>query len=77
MEKDFQIGQIVRFTGKFLRSAGMLAGAPINGRVESFSEGLGFPLVLWNDRDEAVPVNPANLELCPYAKALNRFMRMK
>lgn len=70
---DFKKGDIVRHTGTFLRSIGMFAGGPINGRVERVgTEGFtqGWPYVLWNDRgldDEPKPVNPANLEHDPTA----------
>ena len=65
MMNEFLVGQIVRFTRNFLRSTGMQIGAPIDGRIEGFDKGLNFPLVLWNNSEEAVPVNPANIELCP------------
>jgi hypothetical protein len=64
----FKIGDIVRHTGKFLRSIGMYTGAPINGRIVGFSKigGMIFPLVEWSDdMDNPRPVHPNNLELDP------------
>lgn len=69
---DFVEGDIVRYTGKFLRSTGMLAGAPINGKVVKVKSGGGFasgwPYVEWSDRDwgaEPMLVNPINIEFDP------------
>jgi hypothetical protein len=69
--KEFKVGDIVRYTGKFLRNIGMQAGAPINGKVVGFIKmggGKQFPKVLWSDRDEPVGVAPANIEHDPKFK---------
>ena len=63
MKTKFKHGDIVRYTGKFLRNTGQAVGVPINGKVVSAS--VAFTYVLWCDRSDRVAVNPANLELDP------------
>lgn len=70
-DKGFEVGDIVRYTGKFLRNIGMRTGAPINGKIVGFvkmGEGRMFPKVLWSDRDEPIGVAPDNIEYDPKFK---------
>jgi len=73
---EFKQGDIVRHTGKFLRSIGMYAGAPINGQVVGFKKMAGrpWPVVEWSDEDWGTKmINPANIELDPrYARQKGR-----
>jgi len=69
---QFKIGDIVRYTGKFLKSVGMYVGGPINGQVKEMagspgSHFSGWPKIQWNDAEEGdlMMVNPVNLELDP------------
>jgi len=65
---DFQEGDIVRHTGKFLRNTGMGVGAPINGKVVKVNTSgftSGWPVVEWSDGGGPSPVNPVNLEFDP------------
>jgi len=69
--KEFKKGDIVRYTGKFLRNIGMQAGGPINGKVVGFVKmggGKMWPKVLWSDRDEPHAVAPLNIEHDPRFK---------
>ena len=66
----YQRGDVVRYTANFLRSSGQIAGTPLNGYVDGFSElttgkGEPYPEVRWSDRDETVPVHPGNIEPDP------------
>jgi hypothetical protein len=68
----FHVGDIVCYTGTFLRNTGMTVGGPINGIVrrierERGSPFDGWPYVQWSDDDEKEGrlVNPANIELDP------------
>lgn len=77
----FEKGDIVRFTRKFLRSTGIHT-PPINGRVEGFSsltteKGEPFPVVLWSDAEETVPVHPGNLELDPRTRHATKGSRRR
>ena len=58
---DLRPGDIVRHSTKFMRSIGMYAGAPLNGRVEGPGELRGTVSVLWCDRSEAQLIQAANL----------------
>lgn len=63
---DFQVGDIVRYTGKHLRQTGQQRGAPINGKVKDLSG--SFVKVQWSDRREDTLVSPAAIEHDPRYK---------
>lgn len=65
LAKTFQKGDIVRYTGKWLRNVGLHTG-PKNGEVQGTSG--SFVSVLWSDASEPVFVHPANIELDPRHK---------
>ena len=56
----------------------MQVGAPINGKVERIHKSgymKGWPYVKWSDdptKDEPKMINPANIELDPRSKAINK-----
>lgn len=66
--KNFQIGDIVRYTGDFLRNTGQYTGTPKNGKVVDLVK-MGsrmFPRVEWSDPDWGITtVAPMNLEYDP------------
>jgi hypothetical protein len=75
-KKSFQVGDIVRHTGKWLRSVGLQRGAPINGKVVGFTKmgtGRMFPVVQWSDapEGETTPVAPDNIEHDPRHRRKN------
>ena len=59
-----KVGQLVRYTGEFLRSIGVYTGAPENGIIVEMHSPK-FARVWWCDMDagESMLVNVANLEL--------------
>ena len=64
---EAQVGDIVRYTGKFLRNIGMQVGGPVNGRVVSIKAGGfmdGWPRIEWSDGGDMM-VNPINVEFDP------------
>ena len=61
-ENPFEVGDIVKYRGNFLRSVGWHTNVPKDGRVVGIEEGLNFPIVEWND-GHTTPVNPVNLQL--------------
>ena len=70
MKREFEVGDVVRYTSVFCRNIGMVTGVPIDGKVLGHSTEIGkefggFPVVQWHDREEAdaMPVHPGNLEL--------------
>lgn len=73
-KKRFEVGDIVRHTAKFRRSIGMYAGGPLNGIVVDHEQigDIEYPRVQWSDREYAVPVHPANIELDPRARRRNK-----
>ena len=69
MKAKFAVGDIVRHTGKFLRSVGWYTEVPINGRIISVQP-LGtivLYLVEWSDGSETKIIEP-NIETCPRAQ---------
>jgi hypothetical protein len=56
----FQVGDLVKYTTKFLRSTGQYKGVPIDGVV--VGQGPLGPYVVWSDRDVPIHVNEANLQ---------------
>jgi len=76
-DKSFVPDEIVRYTGAFLRSVGMVAGAPINGRVISVEYRQNAPdrvRVQWNDMEDgdSMTVLATNLEHDPRARRAAR-----
>jgi hypothetical protein len=67
-------GELVRYTGGFLKSVGMHFDGPINGMVTSTSG--KFARVRWNDREEDVTVGAFNLEQCPKDKEITDSFRI-
>ncbi len=71
----FQIGDIVRHAGAFLRSTGWYTSVPINGEVTALeplgAEGAGQQLltVAWSDGTTGKIV-AGNVEFCPRGRAL-------
>lgn len=68
-------GDIVRHTGVFLRSIGLVAGAPINGEVRAV-EGDGdlrdqLLDVEWSDGTRSTII-AANVEFCPRGRTLTK-----
>ncbi len=68
--KQLKTGDIVRHTGKFLRSISWCLDVPINGLVKKVGQPLsvGGPdlvHVLWCDRDESAAILSCNVELDP------------
>lgn len=62
---DFKVGDIVRYTRKFLRNTGMAVGAPIDGKVvEVHSKGYfaGHPTVQWSNGGEPSLVRAENIQ---------------
>lgn len=67
MMNPYKVGDIVRYSSRFLRSVGWNTNVPKNGLVVGIEMGLGrdeggFPIIRWSDGRPEVPVNPANLE---------------
>lgn len=62
---ELQVGDLVKYTAKFMQSTGMYTGGPIDGKVVADGGSMGdqFVQVHWNDRDEPVMVNVANIML--------------
>ena len=61
----FKVGDLVRYTGKFLRNTGMQSGAPIDGKVvEVYSKGYfaGHPVVQWSNGGEPSLVRAENIQ---------------
>lgn len=57
----YKIGDIVKYTSKFLRNTGQYTGVPINGKVIGYSDmGDSFVKVMWSDGYSAT-VNVANI----------------
>ena len=67
--KQFEVGDIVRHTKKFLRNTGQATSSAINGRVTGFVKfgGRMIPNVEWSDGN-ASPILPDNIELDPKHK---------
>jgi len=64
--KQFELGDIVRHTKKFLRNTGQYTGVPRSGKVVGFIDlaGKKLPRVKWDDGNEA-PIQPENIEIHP------------
>lgn len=62
-KKEFQVGDIVRYTGKFMRSVGLVS-SPVNGKVIATSDMCGRQVVgvLWSDDSEPANTLALNLE---------------
>jgi hypothetical protein len=57
----FQVGDIIRYTAKFLRNTGQQVGAPRDGIIVDYRG--SFPIVVWSNNDRrAVSVHEGNLE---------------
>ena len=71
----YRVGDIVRHTGTFLRSAGWFTGAPINGEVAAVATlDHGDPkrqllTVRWSDGTES-RIAACNVEFCARGRAL-------
>jgi len=71
----YLVGDIVRHTGDFLRSAGWFTGVPINGEVAAVEDcDLPDPrrqllTVRWSDGNEN-GIAACNVEFCPRGRAL-------
>ena len=61
---EFERGDIVRHTNKFLRSICWYTGVPINGRVDAVTTLGKVPLLMvqWCDQDEAKGILAINVE---------------
>lgn len=78
--KTCEVGDVVRYSGAFLRSCGM-ATAPINGvvlRVIPFGAGRTLAYVQWCDLDRGMEIGvlPCNLESYPCTEAEKRTARI-
>jgi hypothetical protein len=79
-ERPFQVGDIVRHTGEFLRSVGWIAGAPINGEVLAV-DAVGdddrrhLLRVAWSDGTEC-GIAAGAVEFCPRGRALTAARRV-
>lgn len=60
---ELQVGDLVKYTAKFMQSTGMYTGGPIDGKVVAPGMNERFVQVQWNDRDDPVQVNVANIML--------------
>jgi len=81
-KRAFKVGDIVRYTTKFLRSTGQYASNRINGKVVSVRPAgkgwfAGSPEVVWNDDPDQRPqlVLAVNVELDPRARRRNKGYR--
>lgn len=65
---EYAIGDLVRHTGRFLRSIGWCLDVPIDGKVLKVRTLGKLPLlvVLWNDTDEPSSILAVNVEKCRY-----------
>jgi len=75
--KEFQVGDIVRYTGKFLRNTGMAVGpwgqqkAEVVGTDKAALKGLSpdrYVLVHWEGEDEPQIINKGNIQIHPRYK---------
>lgn len=78
--KTCKVGDVVRYSGAFLRSCGMTT-APIDGvvvRVIPFGAERTLAYVQWCDLDNGQEIGclPANLEECRYSEAQKRTARI-
>lgn len=75
IKPPYKVGDIIRHTGAFLRSVGLVVGAPINGEaiaVESIRDGSierQLLTVRWSDGTES-GIAACNIEFCPRGRAL-------
>ncbi len=80
MKTPYASGDIIRHTGTFLRSIGLVAGAPINGEVKAAGDVLNGDLrtqlldVEWSDGTRSTIV-AANVEFCPRGRVLTERRR--
>jgi len=71
----YQVGDIVRHTGRFLRSTGQFAGAPINGEVRTVEPSPDHDhryqrlTVEWSD-GATTRIIAVNVEFCPRGRAV-------
>ncbi len=76
----YEPGDILRHTGAFLRSAGLIAGAPINGEVRAVQDAPDRDPrwqrldVEWSDGTTSTII-AANVEFCPRGKGLTERRR--
>jgi hypothetical protein len=57
----FKVGDIVKHKSSFLKSIGWYMDVPIDGKVMSIDERIGWPRVQWCDDDRSMLINPANI----------------